>query len=40
MVALGVIDGAKKIAMNKGGTVTPLGPASKSTWCRQNIPVA
>jgi L-ascorbate metabolism protein UlaG (beta-lactamase superfamily) len=29
MVALGVIDGAKTIAMNKGGTVTPLGPGIK-----------
>jgi L-ascorbate metabolism protein UlaG (beta-lactamase superfamily) len=29
MVALGVVDGAKTIAMNKGGTVTPLGPGIK-----------
>ena len=29
LVALGVVDGAKTIAMNKGGTVTPLGPGIK-----------
>ena len=29
MVALGVIDGAKTIAMNKGGSVAPLGPGIK-----------
>jgi L-ascorbate metabolism protein UlaG (beta-lactamase superfamily) len=29
LVALGVLDGSKTIAMNKGGTVTPLGPGIK-----------
>ncbi len=29
LVALGVIDGAKSIGMNKGGTVTPLGRGIK-----------
>lgn len=29
LVALGVIDGSKTIVMNKGGTVTPLGPGIK-----------
>jgi L-ascorbate metabolism protein UlaG (beta-lactamase superfamily) len=29
LIALGVLDGSKTIGMNKGGTVTPLGPASK-----------
>lgn len=29
LVALGVLDGAKTIAMNKGGTVAPLGPGVK-----------
>jgi L-ascorbate metabolism protein UlaG (beta-lactamase superfamily) len=29
LIALGVIDGAKTIAMNKGGSVAPLGPGIK-----------
>ena len=29
LTALGMIDGAKMIAMNKGGTVAPLGPSIK-----------
>jgi L-ascorbate metabolism protein UlaG (beta-lactamase superfamily) len=29
LVALGLVDAPKLIAMNKGGTVTPLGPAIK-----------
>ena len=29
LVALGLIDGSKTISMNKGGTVTPLGPSIK-----------
>jgi L-ascorbate metabolism protein UlaG (beta-lactamase superfamily) len=29
LTALGMIDGTKMIAMNKGGTVTPLGPSIK-----------
>ncbi len=29
MVALGMLDGSKTIAMNKGGTVAPLGPGIK-----------
>ena len=29
LVALGLLDGSKTIAMNKGGTVTPLGPGIK-----------
>ncbi len=29
LVALGVLDGSKTIAMNKGGTVAPLGPGIK-----------
>ena len=29
LVALGLLDGSKPIAMNKGGTVTPLGPGIK-----------
>lgn len=29
LVALGFLDGSKTIAMNKGGTVTPLGPGIK-----------
>ena len=29
LVALGVLDGSKSIAMNKGGTVLPLGPGIK-----------
>ena len=29
LVTLGLIDGSKAIPMNKGGTVTPLGPAIK-----------
>jgi L-ascorbate metabolism protein UlaG (beta-lactamase superfamily) len=29
LVALGVLDGSKTISMNKGGTVTPLGPGIK-----------
>ena len=29
LVALGVLDGSKTITMNKGGTVTPLGPGIK-----------
>jgi L-ascorbate metabolism protein UlaG (beta-lactamase superfamily) len=29
LVALGLLDGSKSIAMNKGGTVTPLGPSIK-----------
>ena len=29
LVALGILDGSKTIAMNKGGTVTPLGPGIK-----------
>ena len=28
-VALGIIDGAKSVVMNKGGTVAPLGPGIK-----------
>ena len=28
-IALGVLDGSKTIAMNKGGTVSPLGPGIK-----------
>ena len=31
----GVLDAAKTpVGMNKGGTISPLGPASRSTWCR------
>jgi L-ascorbate metabolism protein UlaG (beta-lactamase superfamily) len=29
LVALGILDGSKTINMNKGGTVTPLGPGIK-----------
>lgn len=29
LIALGVLDGSKTIGMNKGGTVTPLGPGIK-----------
>ena len=29
LVALGVLDGSKSLAMNKGGTVLPLGPGIK-----------
>jgi L-ascorbate metabolism protein UlaG (beta-lactamase superfamily) len=29
LVALGMVDGSKMIGMNKGGTVTPLGPSIK-----------
>ena len=29
LVALGMLDGSKMIAMNKGGTVSPLGPGIK-----------
>jgi L-ascorbate metabolism protein UlaG (beta-lactamase superfamily) len=29
LTALGMIDGAKMIAMNKGGTIAPLGPSIK-----------
>ena len=29
LVALGMLDGSKTIAMNKGGTVSPLGPGIK-----------
>ena len=29
LVALGIVDGSKSIAMNKGGTVAPLGPGIK-----------
>jgi L-ascorbate metabolism protein UlaG (beta-lactamase superfamily) len=29
LVALGMLDGSKTIAMNKGGTVAPLGPGIK-----------
>ena len=29
LVALGVLDGSKSVAMNKGGTVLPLGPGIK-----------
>jgi L-ascorbate metabolism protein UlaG (beta-lactamase superfamily) len=29
LVALGLLDGSKTIAMNKGGTVAPLGPGIK-----------
>ena len=29
LVASGILDGSKTIAMNKGGTVAPLGPGIK-----------
>jgi L-ascorbate metabolism protein UlaG (beta-lactamase superfamily) len=29
LVVLGLLDGSKSIAMNKGGTVTPIGPSIK-----------